>query len=182
MPGFTESNITLNFPDSNFFRFEDCSGHNRLDNIKEMDVCWYQQTTDTLYIIELKDWNNNILLEESDPSYSIENTEEMKKDISSYRIRELWKKSLDSVCMFMCIALGKPYSTQIQSCSPFTIKPTTQIILLSIINWTDPDNTYIFNINTQYKSKFNSYAKLFNIKVFLVLTKVQAKEKFNWIQ
>ena len=30
MPGFTESNITLNFPDANFFVFATCEGYTAL--------------------------------------------------------------------------------------------------------------------------------------------------------
>ena len=34
----TESSITLNFPDNNYFRFEDCQGYKDIqDNLKEMD-------------------------------------------------------------------------------------------------------------------------------------------------
>lgn len=41
MSGFTESNITLNFPDANFFRFANCNGYTALsgNHFKEMDVC-----------------------------------------------------------------------------------------------------------------------------------------------
>ncbi len=181
MTQLTESNITLNFPDNNFFRFEKCAGHKRLSHIKEMDVCWYEQKSDTLYIIELKNWENNTLIEESDPNYPIDKVNQIKINISKYRLEELWKKSLDSVCMIMSILLGKPYSNQIQECSPFSITPSTKIRLLSIINWTDPDSSYISNINTEYKSKFSSYAKLFNIETFLVLTKDKASKKFDWV-
>ena len=58
----------------------------------------------------------------------------------------------------------------------------TTIKLLSIINWTDINSTYISTINTQYKSEFNSYAKLFDIKTFLVLKKDKASELFTWIR
>ena len=177
----SESNITLTFPDNNYFRFEDCKGHKNLQNIKEMDVCWYEQATDTLFIIELKNWGNNNLNEEIDSTFSPEKIEEMKMGISKYRIDELFKKSVDSVCMFMSILLEKPYSEHIQACSPFIITRTTKIKLLSIINWTASDSSYISSINTAYKSKFNSYAKLFDIKYYLVITKEKAIEKFDWI-
>ena len=177
----TESGITLNFPDDNFFRFESCQGHRNLQNIKEMDACWYEQATDTLYIIELKNWENNNLIEEHNPNVSAEQIQQMKKGISAYRIDELWKKSVDSVCMFMSILLGKPYSATIQACSPFTITQTTKIKLLSIINWTSADLTYIANVNSEYKSRFKSYAKLYDIKTFVVMTKSQASQTFSWI-
>lgn len=54
----TESSITLNFPDNNYFRFQDCNGYKTIqNNFKEMDACWYDQASDILYIIELKDWS-----------------------------------------------------------------------------------------------------------------------------
>jgi hypothetical protein len=178
----TESSITLNFPDSNFFRFEDCQGYKAIqNNFKEMDVCWYEQATDTLYIIELKNWENNNLNEEKDGTISLEEIGKIKKKISSYRIDNLFKKSIDSVSMFMSILLEKPYSSTIQSCSPFTITQTTKIKLLSIINWTSADPTYIATINSEYKSRFKPYAKLYDIKTFVVMTKQQATQVYNWI-
>jgi hypothetical protein len=178
----TESLITLNFPDNNFFRFQDCQGYKDIQNhFKEMDACWYEQATDTLYLIELKNWGNNILDEESDPSVSAEDIAKMKKGITEHRIKELFKKSMDSVCMYMSILLNKPYSSNIQACSPFTITETTQIKLLSIINWTNVDTTYISAIKSEYQSRFKSYAKLFNIKTFVVMTKAQASQRYDWI-
>jgi hypothetical protein len=178
----TESSITLNFPDNNYFRLCDCDGYKAIqNNFAEMDACWYDQTNDILYIIELKNWGNNSLTEESDPNYAPEKILIMKEGISNYRIGNLLKKSVDTTCMFMSILLGKVNGNKIQQCAPFKIKNTTTIKLLSIINWTDTDITYISNINTQYKSKFLSYAKLFDIKTFLVLSKKQASEKFSWI-
>jgi hypothetical protein len=178
----TESLITLNFPDNNFFRFQDCQGYKDIQNhFKEMDACWYDQASDTLYLIELKNWENNILNEESDPSFSAEKIAEMKKGITEHRIRELFKKSVDSVCMFMSILLNKPYSSNIQACLSFTITEVTQIKLLSIINWTSTDIAYISSVKSEYQSRFRSYAKLFNIKTFVVMTKKQATERYDWI-
>ncbi len=179
---FTESSITLNFPDNNYFRLCDCEGYKAIqNNLAEMDACWFDLENNTLYIIELKNWENNTLAEENDPNYTSEEIQKMKTDISSYRILNLLKKSVDTTCMFMSILLGKVNGNKIQQCIPFTISNDTRIKLLSIINWTDIDSTYISNINTQYKTKFNSYAKLFDIKTFLVLTKEKAAQLFTWI-
>jgi hypothetical protein len=178
----TESGITLNFPDNNYFRLEDCDGYKKIQsNFSEMDACWYDQVNDTLYLIELKDWGNNNLQEENDPDFSETKISEMKEGISKHRIYNLLKKSIDTTCMFMSILLGKPYAANIQACSPFTITNKTKVNLLSIINWTDADSSYISNINTVFKTKFHSYARLFDIKAFLVLTKEKAAEKFDWI-
>jgi hypothetical protein len=178
----TESGITLNFPDNNYFRFENCQGYKNIqDNFKEMDVCWYDQISDTLYLIELKDWKSGKLSEEDDPSIPPQKLKDIREGISKSNIRILVKKSVDSASMFMSVLLQKPYAANIQSCYQFAITNKTQIKLLSIINWTNTDITYISNINTAYKSKFHPYAKLFDISVYLVLTKEQAMKKFDWI-
>jgi hypothetical protein len=178
----TESSITLNFPDKNYFRLCDCDGYKAIqNNFAEMDACWYDQANNILYIIELKNWENNSLAEESDPNYTSEQIQKMKEGISNYRIRNLLKKSVDTTCMFMSILLGKVPGNKIQLCSPFKISNNTTIKLLSIINWTDIDSSYINYINTEYKSKFHPYAKLFDIKTFLVLPKDKASELFTWI-
>lgn len=59
MPKIKESNITLDFPDGNFFRFETCSGYTALsgNHFKEMDACWYDNTKNLFWLIELKDYS-----------------------------------------------------------------------------------------------------------------------------
>jgi hypothetical protein len=112
----TESSITLNFPDNNYFRLCDCDGYKAIqNNFAEMDVCWYDQANDTLYIIELKNWDNNTLAEEINPNYTPEKIQEMKAGISNYRIGNLLKKSVDTTCMFMSILLGKVNGRNIQN-------------------------------------------------------------------
>lgn len=178
----SESNIILTFPDNNYFRFEDCDGYKNIpNNFKEMDVCWYEIDTNTLYIIELKAWGDGKLQEESNSNITIEDLEKLKNNISRYRIDVLVKKSIDSICMFISILLNSPYSINIKVCSPFHIDINSNIRLLSIINWTNPDVTYISSVNSEYKSKLGAYAKLFNIRSFTVLTKQQAIERFDWI-
>ncbi len=163
----SESSIILDFPDGNYFRFQDCNGYKAIQNhFKEMDACWFDQSVNILYIIELKDWTIANLTD---------------RQYSDKRIWDLVKKSVDSVCMFMSILLGKPHSASIQFCSPFSISATTKIKLLSIVNCKNSDITYISAINTEYKSRFNAYAKLFDIDSFLVLTKEKACQRFNWI-
>ncbi|MDZ7900918.1 MAG: hypothetical protein U5N85_23185 [Arcicella sp.] len=163
----TESLITLNFPDNNYFRFQDCQGYKDIQNhFKEMDACWYDVNNDTLYLIELKDW-------------SVANL--TNREYSDKRIWDLVKKSVDSVSMIMSILLQKPYSASIQACIPFSISGETKIKLLSIVNCNDADKVFISTVNTDYKSRFNAYAKLFNVNTFVVLTKDRATQLFDWI-
>jgi hypothetical protein len=178
-----ESGITLDLPDNNVFRFERCQGYKDIQqNFKEMDVCWYDSTNDTLYMIELKEWKNDNIEEEKNTSYSAEEINKMKEGITKHRIHEVFKKSLDSVSMFISILLKKPFSQHIQRCSPFTISENTTIKLLTIVDWHKEDTTYISTISDKYKSYFKPYAKLFGIKSYVVMTKSQAIELYNWIK
>ncbi len=181
MTPITESGITLTFPDNNFFRFQTCEGHKQLQGIKEMDCCWYDKNADILYLIELKGWQNNKLQEEDDISFDREKIKEMKEGITKYRTYDLVKKTIDSLLMFVSILLDKPYSTQIQKCSPFTISNQTTIKLLTIVDWQETDITYMAMLNTKYKTELRSYMKLMNIKTYIVLTKEQAKKQFAWV-
>jgi hypothetical protein len=178
----TESGITLDFPDNNFFRFQDCTAYSTLQNLKEMDACWYDQASDVLFLIELKDWKNARISEELDPKYTLDEIQEKKKGISNHRKHELVKKSVDSVSMCLSMILQHPQGKAIQNCAPFSITRSTQIKLLSIINWTDSDVTYLSNMNDEYRALVQPYAKLFNIKTYMVMTKAQASQAFEWIK
>jgi len=182
MPTVTESGITLNFPNENFFRFSNCQGYKDIqNNFKEMDCCWYDQSKDILYLIELKGWKDNKLNEENEPNFDKQKIVEMKNGIMQYHIYDLFKKSVDSLFMFISILLGKPYASQIQACSPFSISNHTTIKLLTIVDWQETDTTYISAIHSSYRAKFSSYAKLLGIRTYLVMTKEQAQRQFDWV-
>ncbi len=179
----SESKITLDFPDNNHFRFEDCQGYKQIqEHLKEMDACWFDQNKDILYLIELKNWGTGKLEEENDSNYPPDKLESHKEGINRHRVNTLVKKSIDSVSMILSIVLEKPYATKIQACAPFAVTNNTQLKLLTIINWDNPDATYIASIHAEYKSKFKPYATLFAIPTFVVMTKTMAMQQFDWVQ
>ncbi len=57
---YTESGITLHFPDNNYFCFENCTLYQKYsgNHFKEMDACWIDVANKTFYLIELKDHTN----------------------------------------------------------------------------------------------------------------------------
>ena len=181
MMPYTESSITLNFPDNNYFRLSECDAYKQLNHIREMDFCWYDKGKDKLYLIELKDWGNASIDEENDPAVSAEAIDEIKQGITKYRIKNLLEKSLDTLCMFSSILLNRPTGRRINDCAPFDITLNTEIILLSVINWNVPDFSYVSDINSAYRSQLNSYAKLFGVEKYLVMTKQSATGLFDWI-
>ncbi len=161
-----ERGFEFEVPDNECFRFQDCKGYFEIQNhFREVDLCWFSKEKNTLYLIELKDWS----------VFSKNET-----DKSEGKVFDLLKKSIDSLCMIHSILLNKPYSEKITSCMPFMIDGNTKIRIHVIVNWENDDINRLSTINTEYKSMFNAYSTLFNVKAN-VLTKTKAKEKFNWI-
>jgi hypothetical protein len=176
-----DSGITLTFPDNNYFRFEACQGYKDIqNNFKEMDVCWYDSTNNTLYIIELKEWDYT-LAEEQDANVTAQKIKEIKDRRAKSHIHTLLKKSIDSVSMFISVLLNKPYASKISACAPFSITQDTQIKLLTIVKTPPSSVDYISSLYTEYKAHFKPYATLFGIKAYVVMTKEQAMREFSWV-
>jgi len=60
MTDFTESGLTISLPDGNSFRFQDLSKYTELkgQNLKEVDYCWWDDRTNTFWLLEIKDYSN----------------------------------------------------------------------------------------------------------------------------
>ena len=115
-----ESSIKLDFPDQNYFRFQDCLAYHSIQtHFKEMDVGWYDQDADIFYLIELKDWTLSAL-------------ENLPKEDTSKRIWDLVKKSVDSACMLVSILLNTEQGKEIQKCLPYSINQQTTIKYITI--------------------------------------------------
>jgi hypothetical protein len=103
MPGFTESNITLNFPDANFFRFATCGGYTTLsgNHFKEMDACWFDAAENLYWLIELKDFS----------LASLTTPETIEK-----KSWDIVKKATDSLCMFLSSKHAYSYAVNLDPC------------------------------------------------------------------
>ncbi len=157
MPGFSESNITLNFPDSNFFRLQDCAAYTNLSShyFKEMDACWFDIKANQYWLIELKDFSLASLT-------TAETIEKKSWDIV--------KKALDSFCMFLSKKHGYPYAENLPSCIPNSfIDNNTRFNFITIIHCDQKQKQDIQLINEQFKKKFKPYASLFDIAHYSVL-------------
>lgn len=157
MPPYTfiESNISIDFP-SQFSRICDCTGYTDLSGnfFKEMDVSYFEDSINTYYLIELKDFS---LANITEPQF-------MRK-----RAWDLVKKSVDSLCFFLCTKHRYPYDINID---PFiTRKPDSQTTfqLLNIIHCDPLQQPDIQLLNNLYRQIFMPYARLFNIRYYAVL-------------
>jgi hypothetical protein len=157
MQRFTESNITLNFPDNNFFRFESCVGYRNLSShhFKEMDACWYDSNTNVYWLFELKD-------------YSIANLSNVQTiDSISWDIA---KKAFDSLSMMLSNKHLYPYfGLNTPPCLPVKPNDTTEMKFIVIIHCDISQKPGIQLIHEKFRHKFKPYAELFGIKHYGVV-------------
>lgn len=156
MPGFVESKITLEFPDTNFFRLADCYGYTTLSGsfFKEMDACWYDSQEDIFWLIELKD-------------YSL-GTIESKESIDN-KSWALVKKAVDSLCMVLSVLHKYPSSKNLTPCFPIIPTDKTSLKFVSIVHCKDIQKPDVQNLNNQFRAKFKPYASLFGISHYAVM-------------
>ncbi|QZE13283.1 hypothetical protein K4L44_11875 [Halosquirtibacter laminarini] len=167
MNGFTESGITLNFPDTRWFRFQDLDVYKQLSgfNFKEMDACWYDTRQDKLYLIELKDFNDD----------DIKN----KKNATN-RIDNLIKKSLDSLQMILSYQQSRPLGAQLLQSNQIKVTQDTTLLFVSILNVLQSQEPDLSFIRERFKSKFRAYEKLFDLKS-TVMSYTKAKSNFDFV-
>jgi len=156
MPGFTESNITLNFPDANYFRFSTCPGYTALSGnfYKEMDGCWYNTVENVYWLFELKDYSSASL-------GTIENIEK--------RVLDITKKAVDSLLMFLSNKHTYIYGSNFDPCFPFQPNNRTQFNLITIVHCDTSQRADVQLINEKFKNRFKPYAKLFDILKYSVV-------------
>ncbi len=160
MPGFTESNITLNFPDNNFFRIADCKSYKALsgNHFKEMDACWFDASENLYWMIELKDYSSANLS-------SSQTIEQLSWDIV--------KKAVDSLCLFLSSKHNYPYSQEIP-CFSNTPNEMTQLKIITIIHCDNSRKPDVQAIHNKFRIKFRPYSELFGIKYYAVVEHSQA--------
>lgn len=156
MPEFTESKITLNFPDANFFRFATCSGYAALsgNHFKEMDACWFDAEKNLYWLIELKDFS----------LASLTTSETIEK-----KSWDIVKKATDSLCMFLSSKHNYPYAANLKSCLPAVANDATQFKFVTVIHCDIGQKADVQLINEKFKNKFKPYAALFGINHYAVI-------------
>lgn len=166
MPTFSESEITLTFPDENYFRWEKCAGYKDLtpdSGFKEMDVCWYEKSANKYWLIELRDY--------------VPKHEGVTRTIE-VRAQELVKKAIDSLVMFLSVRHGyeTPAAEALTGCVTKVQLPDEQTTYrFVVILHCEPSQKADIQFTSNYfKSKFKPYASLFGIEHYAVLEHGQA--------
>jgi len=97
---YTESGITIDLSGLEYFCFENCDGYRKLSGsyFREMDIGWYENSEDTLYLVELKDFTFKNLGDTN-----------IMNEVVSPKV----KKSVDSISMIKAVKAGTPYFSNI---------------------------------------------------------------------
>lgn len=164
MPGFTESKIKLHFPDANFFRFAHCKGYTALSGnyFKEMDACWFDTESNLYWIIELKDFTLDAALD-------------IPQNVDA-RVQNIFKKAVDSLCMFLSSKHGYPYSENLNPCLPIPLpNNTTQFKFITVVHCNAAQAADVQLIHNSFRNKFKPYAELFGITHYAVVEHSSAK-------
>lgn len=169
MNGFTESNITLTFPDSAFFRLGECHGYKKLSghHFKEMDACWYDAENDEYWLIELKDYTTVVM------PISIED-----------KSWDIARKAIDTVCMFLSSKHNYPFAIQhLNPCFSGVIPlDTTKFRLVTIVHCNYSQKDEISLLNDSFRNKFKPYAELFGIQYYGVTEHTKARRYIPFLQ
>lgn len=155
MNGFTESGITLDFPTNKWFRFEKTDFYRTIsgNHFKEIDACWLDVDNNIFYLIELKDYTSTNISEQVE-----------------MRINNLWKKSVNSLQMINSALLKTTKGSTLTNEIGFEIQSHYTYKYLAIIK-IDPDQkTYLSFMKDKYKNLFKSYATLFGITNYSLIS------------
>ncbi len=111
-----ESGVELGLPDKDHFRFQDCEAYNKVKGmgIKEMDFCWWNQTKDSIYLLEALD---------------------TKKDSSQEILLKIVVKGLDSLLLLLAVWMDTRFGESLGSELPksFPTAIPTKFIFIFIL-------------------------------------------------
>ena len=81
------------------------------------------------------------------------------------------------LAMFAETKHGKKFIDEL----PFNIARDCQVVLVSIVNISQEQKEYLGFIRDDYRSKFESYRRLFDLKA-VILSRDSAVERFIWVE
>jgi hypothetical protein len=119
-----------------------------------MDACWYDQTNNVYWVIELKDFS----------LASLKTSETIEK-----KSWDIVKKTVDSLCMLLSSKHHYPYSANFNPCFPKVPDNTTQFKFITVIHCSTSQKADIQLINEKFKAKFKPYAQLFGVTHYAVI-------------
>lgn len=158
MMPYSENGVTVHFPDNNYFSFGSCAAYKVINSkdVKEMDVCWFDKTSDILWCVELKAFDNpaNANFLQQDLS---------QKNVVDYWIDELYKKSVHTLCML------ETNRSNTQTCIVPGISDQTTFRLVHLINVVPGQETSLQFIQDELRIMLKPLIAIYNVDSFTVV-------------
>ena len=166
---FEENGIWVNFPDTNYFQFQDIPEYKSISSqsIREMDFGWFDNANDTMFLIELKAYHNP-----SNPHHQPTNLAD--SSIRDTKLQELYEKSVHSVSML--------YSTRspVRPILPAAHLETEKLRLIHILNIPNALHPYLSIMQDVLRNRLKPYKAIFDINSIVIIDYTTACNKFTW--
>lgn len=147
-----ENGVCVQFMDSNYFEFSKCAAHIAIKakGVKETDVCWFDVNKDTLWLIELKAFDNP-----DNPKYQQQDL--TKPDRVTYWLDELTTKSIHATAMVLTNRANT------QSCVPHPITDSTKIRIVHLVKVMKGQDEYLSPMQDVLRHNLKPYSAIFKI-------------------
>ncbi len=167
-----ENGVKVKFPDDNYFEFGNCSAYQKIiaDGVKEVDVCWFDTSQNTLWLVELKAFHNP------------ENLKYLAQDLADTTILDYWltelvNKSIHAVCMSLT------NRSQTQSCMKSIPDNNTKINIVHLLKVVPGQDAYLNPMQDKLRNRLKAYSAIFNISGIAIISYDFAikNKTLNWI-
>ena len=168
MAGFSESNITLDFPTPHWFRFEKSKPYDSISayHFKEMDACWVKDLglgRSEFYAIELKDYRSSHFGEKAE-----------------IRVWDIVKKVVDTIQMIMSARHQYPFGISLET--EKNIDLHTGIVKSFFLTIVDirPEDSFLFTVmKDECLNRLKGYKSVWTGIEIHILTKDQAQKHYS---
>ncbi len=154
-----ENGVKVQFPDKNYFQFSICPAYNNISGkgVKETDVCWFDSNANTLWLVELKSFDNP-----SNPKY-------LQQDLSNssrveYWLTELKDKSIHSVSMVLT------NRSNTQSCMTILPDNNTIINIVHLVKVMSGQEVFLNPMQDELRKNLKAYQAIFNVKSITIIS------------
>jgi hypothetical protein len=167
-----ENGVQVQFMDSNYFEFEKCAAHIAIKSkgVKETDVCWFDVKNDTLWLIELKAFDNP-----ANPKYQQQDLTIQER--VTHWLDELTAKSIHATAMVLT------NRSDTQSCVPHQVTAKTKIKIVHLVKVMKGQDEYLMPMQDVLRRNLQPYSAIFKIDSIAIISYdfAVARKLLSWI-
>ena len=160
MPIYSESGLTINLPDQDYFRVSDCPTWRKKLNtlsLKEMDFGWWDATTNQIYFLEVKDFTQ------------LNHPKATNHKTPQDFIKDFVIKATDTLFLLAGVWLssskGESMKNELLTTCPNFPTSLSKFKLIFVVKTTDPSaGISIADLNNEIRNQLRGRVILFDLK------------------